>query len=301
MYSRIINSKTNKIHNYFLNTNKEYKYLSFFRIFIGLIALYDLFTLVPDIDIFFSEKKTIIPQQLLYLFSEYFEYLKPMYSFLVKNNLLSAFYGSILWIYISAIIFLILGFFTRLSAVVSIILQLIIFKSFSMFNFGYDHFLTSSLFYCLIFPVGKINSIDNLLFKRKNDLKVNFNYQNIIRIHLCFIYFFSGLAKIISASWWNGEAIWKSISTIYDDNFKLPPILLLVAGIVTILLETLYPFIINFNKTRKTTVYLTIFMHLFIIFILKLYTFGAIMIVWNIAAYFDFFKKSSLVLYNVDA
>lgn len=278
-----------------LTNQKNQHYLSFFRIAVGVVALLDLFSMRGGFSVFFSEKQTIIPQKLQFLFTEYFDYLNPLYSFLERNNSVSLFYESVIYLYVIFLVLVILGVFTRCSAIIATLLQLIIFKSLAIYNFGYDHFLTMSLFYCIIFPVGKVNAMDNFIFKNNSTIKYNFNYQKIIQWHLTIVYLFSGLAKIVSKSWWDGVAIWRAISTVYDNYFKIPAIILAILGIVTILCETFYPFLVNFNKTRKMTVFAMISMHAFIAVVLELPFFAAIMIVWNITSYYDYFYKPKFI------
>lgn len=268
----------------------NHQYLPFFRIAIGCIALADIITLASDFKLFFSENSTIIPQELTYLFSEYFNYLDPIYTLFRENNNLSIFYPLVFWFYITSLVALIVGFRSRLFALLALVLQLTIFKSFALFNFGYDHFLTMSLFYCFIIPVGKFYSLDNKIFRKKDGLKYNFNYQNMLRIHLAIVYLFAGLAKIISLTWWNGEAIWRSISSIYNDLFMIHPLILSLAGIITLVLEVGYPFLILNKKTQKAVLIGVVSMHLGIAFLLQLPLFAGIMIVWNITAYYDEIK-----------
>jgi len=284
-------SKLKTYYNTIISGNNQNQYLSFFRISVGVVALADIITLGKDFKLFFSEKSTIIPQELTYLFTEYFNYLDPIYSFFRETNSVGVFYTSIFWIYILSLIALIIGFRSRLFALVALVSQLIIFKSFALFNFGYDHFLTMSLFYCFIFPVGKYSSLDNKIFKREERLKYNFNYQNMLRIHLGIVYLFAGLAKVISITWWNGEAVWRSVSSIYDSLFKIPPLILAIGGIITLILEVGYPFLIAYKKTRKATLIGVISMHIGIAFLLQLPLFAGIMIVWNITAYYETIKN----------
>jgi hypothetical protein len=290
MYLKNLNLKMKKyLQSKIISDNFEY--LLFFRVAICVVALADLATLAGDFGLFFSKDNTIIPQELLYLFTEHFYYLNPMYEFLAENGLTNIFYQTIPWLYVLALVSLAVGFCNRFSAFTAIILQLIIFKSFPVYNYGYDQFLTMSLFYCLVFPVGKVYSVNNLLFKKNRAIKHKFNYQYVILLHLSIVYLFAGLAKIISKTWWNGEAIWRSLSTIYNDFFKIHPLILTTVGIVTILTETLYPFLMSFEKTKKISFFLIMGMHIGIAFILDLPIFAAIMIVWNITAHYDLVKK----------
>lgn len=282
-----------KIKN-FLKANliaENFDYLSFFRIAISVVALADILTLSTDFKLFFSENETLIPQELLYLFTEHFSYLNPFYEYLTEHGLLTVFYKITPWIYVLSLVLLALGLFTRFAAFIAIILQLIIFKSFPVFNYGFDQFLTMSLFYCFIFPVGKFYSLDNKIFKRNRAIKYKFNYQAIILIHLCIVYVFAGLAKIVSITWWNGEAVWRSMASIYNDLFKISPYILAIVGIVTVLIETAYPLLMSIKMTKKSTFLLVVGMHIGIAFMLDLPIFAAIMIVWNITAHYDLVKE----------
>ena len=135
-----------------------------------------------------------------------------------------------------------------------------------------------SLFYCIIFPVGKYYSLSNKLFMEKQKFNV-FNYQRVIQIHLCIIYFSSGVSKFLDYNWWNGNSMWKSVASIYNNYSQIPTVILTITGIGVILLETLYPFLVVSRRSRLITISLCILMHISIGVMLKLYSFAAIMIV----------------------
>lgn len=290
MFWKNIISRSKSLYSAFTK-GTDYQYLSFFRIAIGLVALTDLATMYYDFGYFFSENETIVPQELTYLFTEYFGYLNPFYNYLEESGNLGLFYSWSLWLYVGSLLLLIAGIFTRFSAVLALLFQLLIFKSFAVFNYGYDQFMTMSLFYCIIFPVGKIYSIDNLILRRPSGLKYSFDYQKVLRIHLCLVYFFAGVAKLVAVTWWNGEAVWRSISTIYDNYFTINPVILAAVGIFTVILETGYPLLVSFKYTRKITLILVILMHLSIAVIMQLPIFAAIMIVWNITAFYNLLQR----------
>ena len=102
-------------------------------------------------------------------------------------------------------------------------------------------------------------------------------------------------------NWWNGESIWKAINLPFannDFNFNFSvlahhPILLIIIGWTTILIEMLYPIFIWIPKTRKTWLYLTISMHLGIALILNLYIFSAMMIIWNLTNFYNYDNKQT--------
>src|SRR5437762_14164315 len=36
--------------------------------------------------------------------------------------------------------------------------------------------------------------------------------QRVLQLHLCVIYFFSGLTKLLGSGWWNGESLWRALT-----------------------------------------------------------------------------------------
>jgi len=79
----------------------------------------------------------------------------------------------------------------------------------------------------------------------------------LLQIHVCVIYFFSGLDKGIGTNWWNGEAIWKAVNS-HDYNgiisvksLNVPDFVFIIVGIGTVTVEFLYPLFINLKATRK--------------------------------------------------
>lgn len=272
-----------RLEKIFEKDGGEISFLLFFRFAITSIALIEIASLYIDLPSFFSLSGTLIPQELMYLESGDFKYLHPIYEFLEANGLTNIFYKLSVPIYITALLFLLFGIFTRYAAGVALIFQLIIFRSFAPFNYGYDFFLTMSLFYCLVFPVGNFFSIDAKIFKRSQD--VNFNYRRVLQLHLAIAYFFSGIAKGLDVGWWNGNSLWKAVASVDNTFYSIPPVFLLIAGIGTVLLEFSYPFLVLKKITKKYALTAIILMHSGIAIIMGLYAFSAIMIVWNIAAF----------------
>lgn len=287
MWKKYIGMMLPNASRFFLNQNvdREKFFLVFFRIFISFIALVDVLSLGEDFSLLFSEKHTFIPKELMYVVSEYRDSLDILKVYLKEHNLTLFFYDNAKLVYIIVLILLMFGFLARLTSLVALLLQLIIFKSFNELNYGYDQFLTMSLFYCFWFPVGKYFSIDSYIFKSKEG-ESGFNYIRVIQVHLCIVYFFAGISKALDPGWWNGMSLWRSISSVYNDYFTISPYILLIVGIGTVLLETLYSVFIWINKTRYIVLVLCIIMHISIAYTLGLYSFSAMLIVWNIAAFY---------------
>jgi hypothetical protein len=113
----------------------------------------------------------------------------------------------------------------------------------------------------------------------------------LLQAHFGMAYFFSGLAKALGPTWWNGEAVWKALQTNSYADFTDPglwadfPVVLQVAGIATVVIELAFPAGIAFSKTRLFFLVGIVLFHLSIGFLLGLYFFSAIMILINLCAY----------------
>ena len=289
MLSKKLNLIPSRIIALFEGAYNEPYFLTFLRVSAGLIAMVDLLSMLPDFTLLFSPNATIVPQEILYLPSEYFDLQHMFYGYLFRNHFEVYFYSIAFWGYLGSLLCLTVGLFSRVAAIGALIFQLLIYKSFPEFNYGYDQFITMTFFYCCLFPVGKYYSIDSLMWGNRNkEKKVMFNYQRVLQIHLCIVYFSSGLAKLLDFDWWNGNSMWKSLCSISNEYYKIPSIILNIAGIGVVLLEVFYTALVFFKKTRQIALVLCILMHISIGFFLDLYPFAAIMCVWNIAAFSKF-------------
>ncbi|MBA3829026.1 MAG: hypothetical protein H0X33_08825 [Taibaiella sp.] len=189
-------------------------------------------------------------------------------------------------IYIGCLLFFVAGLFTRTSAILCWLLHLAFVNSGFLFTYGVDYFITMLLFYCIIFPVGREFSLDKLLFKYK---PVNHTpYIRALQIHLCIVYLVSGVSKAAGINWWNGVSVYKAVNRPNVAAFFLhvPHMVYVVSGIATVVIEVLYVFFINYNKTKKLWLYLTCSMHLGIALFLQLPYFAAIMMLLNMVAFY---------------
>lgn len=268
--------------------------LAFFRIAISLITLCHFLSYSTDFDLFLSQK-ALIPHDLSTLYIDEYLPTLPLITDFISSVLDTTSQNSlqiVLFLFILSCVALMVGFLTRFSALVCLFLHLAINNSNPIFIYGIDYFISMSLFYCMLFPTGKIHSLDNFIFKRKVSA-IPIYYRRILQIHICIVYFFSGLSKSLGFNWWNGEAIWKTINLPYSNlsfNNHLNwlssyPIILLILGISIFLIELLYPIFVFSHKTRKVWLFFVLGMHIFIAFSLNLFMFSAIMIAWNISAF----------------
>jgi hypothetical protein len=268
-------------------------WLVFFRCSVSALTLINFLSIQFDFNNIFSANAFIPPDitdalknPLIPSIYGIYHFCRPIFNFSYEGVLLT-----IRIIYPLALLFLLTGLYTRISALFSLLLQLIILNSMDFYSYGLDEFTTIALFYCLIFPVGRQFSLDNYFFKKHRQQPVYHGYLWVLRAHVCIIYFFSGFEKLLGYNWRNGESIWKMIHGYnmlpfinLDFLYKTP--LFLIAGWMTIMLEMLYPIFINIGKTRSLWLYSMITFHVTIAFLMGLYFFSCIMIILNLTAYY---------------
>ncbi|WP_339812247.1 HTTM domain-containing protein [Zunongwangia profunda] len=270
---------------------------SFFRIGVGSLGLLYFLSIWGDFNLLYTSK--LIPFDLMAVLSSNIDPItKGLLEHIFDANYTDEFYTTLKIIYPVSLLFLILGYKTRIAAFCAAFCYAFIFFGSELYVYGVDQFMFHSFLFCLIFPVSDYSLID---YFRKKIHKITTKdsqllMRNILRVSLCVVYFFSGLSKVIDGSgWWNGQKMLTALH--FNINIKTVnminwlseyPILLIGGGIFTIILELLYPFLIFPKKTRPIVLYSTITLHILIALFLSLYTFALIMIIWNITAFYDF-------------
>ncbi len=195
------------------------------------------------------------------------------------------------WSLLAAAVFLLFGLFSREAAILTLFLHLCAVKSSSGLTYGVDNFTSIGLFYLVISPLPDRWAADRWLRKvlAKPAHWLGFN-RRILQLHLCLIYFSSGITKCAGAGWWDGTSIWFAL---VRPPFNLLPAESLIAwknlfpllGISVCLLETGYPFFIWARQTGAFWLLAVIAMHLAIGLAMGLYLFAFVMISLNLAAF----------------
>lgn len=283
-------------------------WLLFFRLSISFFAFIHFLSIQPDFDILYSFDSYVYPDVMAASNKKY------GITFLDLKNAFNGFnipiaYDSLItfsrFAYPFFLLCLFIGCFTRFAAVLSLFFQVLFIQSIHMFDYGVDYFTTFSLFYCCIFPVGRIWSIDNKILKKTESEFCNQEYLFLLRGHLGVAYFFSGFSKVIGETWRNGEAIWKTFHShqyYYTLNFDFlaDTNFFLILGWLTIVLELLYPVFINLNSTRKFWLLGILLLHISIGLIMGLFFFSALLIILNLSAYFAPYIKLNKYLRKVN-
>ena len=186
---------------------------------------------------------------------------------------------------------LLIGFACRFSAILVWLLQLCTAKSGAFLAYGVDHFMTIGLFYLMLSPLPDRYSVDwRLRNVRPKTTDLLGFWQRVLQLHLCLIYFFSGLTKCLGTGWWDGSSVWRALirppfNIINPELLVKWKYLLPVAAICVWALELGYPFFIWGTRTRTFWLIGICALHAVIGFTMGMYLFAWIMIVLNVAAF----------------
>ncbi|HEV3099158.1 MAG TPA: HTTM domain-containing protein [Candidatus Udaeobacter sp.] len=186
---------------------------------------------------------------------------------------------------------LLLGFFCRPAAVIAWFLHLCAVKSEDLLSYGMDNFTTIGLFYLMLSPLPDHFALDAHIrrFRPKNPHLLGF-FLRVLQLHVCVIYFFGGITKCMGIGWWNGNSIWRALTSppynlVSPDVLITCKYLLPFLGIFICTVETGYPFFIWPKETRLIWLTCIIGMHIVIGLTMGLYLFSLITIILNLAAF----------------
>jgi hypothetical protein len=194
-------------------------------------------------------------------------------------------------LYVLSLFFLLVGFFTRGTAL------LVWFLHWSFLNTGYsgvygvDLYAHIFLFYLIFAPSHRAYSLD-LMLKRVSGDPSSFARLSlrVLQLHMCISYLASGLEKASGAQWWNGEILWRSLimpGYSVADFYWLAyvPFLPMVMGWAVLALEIFYCVMVWPKRSRQYWIMATCLMHLGIAIFLKLHVFGILMCIPNFALF----------------
>lgn len=153
-------------------------------------------------------------------------------------------------------------------------------------SYGFDYLACSVLFYCCWFPAGPG------VWHNAKPTPNTTPYLRVLQLHLCIIYFFGGLGKLLGPTWRNGEALWKALAQPYHTDghswqhaLGAFPALWTAMGLLVIFLEICYPLAMWQPRLRHLWLRGILAMHLGIALFMGLYLFSAFMALLNLAAF----------------
>jgi Vitamin K-dependent gamma-carboxylase len=189
----------------------------------------------------------------------------------------------LLSLYAGSLLALALGFHTRLSAFMAWGLHLSLVTSGFASFYGVDQLANTFLFYLLLFPSGRAWTFAPLSASAGREQAIPIGCLRVMQFHLCIIYLAAGLDKAMGRQWWNGEAIWQTVSqpafSTFDLSWLAPhPWIPTLAGWATLAVEIGYVFLIWPRRTRKAWCLVTIGLHLGMALFMGLFFFASLMI-----------------------
>ncbi|WP_404365169.1 hypothetical protein ACIHQR_33195 [Corallococcus coralloides] len=193
--------------------------------------------------------------------------------------------------YALALLGLLLGLHTRLSAVVAWLLHTVLLNSISFFSYGVETFAHISLFYCAVMPVGTAYSLDVRAGRLSGAPSALATLSlRVLQVHLCIIYLTTGLEKLLGPVWREGTALWEVLMQPQYGQFDFAwlavvPWLVKLATWGTLVVEVGYVFFIWPRRTRGLWVALTMGLHLGIAVMMGLWMFSGMMAVLTFAAF----------------
>lgn len=184
------------------------------------------------------------------------------------------------WLYATLCIALIVGWNVRGIAIALLCLHYRVFVAAPLFSYGFDYIVLSALTYCAFYSARWAPLV-----------------RRTLQVHLCIIYFFSGLNKAVGPTWHNGEAVWKAVQQSFGPQV-IPlagmdslPWLWMMAGWGVVLLEFSYPFLIWSRHLRPWLLAGALLLHFSIALFMGLYAFSALMILLNLVAVYSSYKR----------
>jgi hypothetical protein len=192
-----------------------------------------------------------------------------------------------------------LGLFTRVTAVLSLVVALSYVNRVPGTLFGLDQINVMLVSYLMLAPCGAAYSLDRLIAARRrgHDLppaapSTAANVATrLIQLHMCIIYFFAGLGKLQGDTWWHGDALWGAAANLEYQTVDLTwladwPVLTAILSQGTAYWELTFCVLIWPRLTRPLVMFIAIPLHLGIGICMGLMTFGLIMPV-GVAAFVE--------------
>jgi hypothetical protein len=189
--------------------------------------------------------------------------------------------------YAGSLLSLALGFNPRLSAFLAWGLHLSLVTSGVASFYGVDRLANTFLFYLVLFPSGRAWTFASSPASSRREETIPVGCLRVMQIHLCVIYLAAGLGKAMGQQWWNGEAIWQTVSQPIFSTFDLRWLarsswIPMLAGWSTLVVEVGYAFFIWPRRTRRVWCIATIGLHLGIGLFMGLVFFSSVMILLTV-------------------
>jgi hypothetical protein len=198
---------------------------------------------------------------------------------------------ALMGVYVLALCGLLLGVASRAMALAAWCLHYLWIHAGGGMVYGMDVFTHIALFYCILMPCGEAVSIRSLRRGTPAPPSTAAGVtRRMLQLHLCVVYLSAGMEKAMGVQWWNGEAMWRSLTMPTFSRFDLHwlawvPWIAMLAGWFTMVVEIGYLAAIWSRRTRLLWFSMAIGMHLMIGLLMGMWLFGLIMVLLNLGAF----------------
>lgn len=242
--------------------------LALLRIGLAIALLLDIFgTILPDADRLFGGGSYGEPS----LFAWMFENPRMHWSLLegVSDH---AAIRLALWVWATATLCLLVGWNTRVSAVLVWVLS-VSFTNLNLYaiNAG-DHIRGMLLLYLMLVPCGAVWSVDarqrrRLVGSAPREVRVHPWALRLMLLQLALMYCASGICKMTGEDWTSGSSLYyvmrdTSLTRISADQFALPYIVTRLMTWTVLAWEVAFPLLIAVRRTRGIALWMGAAFHL---------------------------------------
>ena len=198
-------------------------------------------------------------------------------------------FGIPIKIWMMALIFIMLGLFTRLAAIVNYLMTIILIGSINSYEYHMFYAYLGMNFLLLFLPISRNLSLDRLLLKYKySNTRFQYNppekvsvlsYLIPVFVGMAFVYFDSIFYKFTSAYWTVGLGMWYPTSIPFTNYISIPNILdqkylMLFLGYLTMIFELVFIFTFFRKKWRIPLLVIGLGLHLGILICYPIPWFG---------------------------
>lgn len=193
-------------------------------------------------------------------------------------------------VYGLALVGLLVGWRTRLCALVAWVTHTLTSNSGYLSLYGVDTMLHILFVYLCVFPCNGCWSLDARAGRVAWTPALWRIGLRTLQLHLCLIYLNTGLGKAVGEQWWSGEAIWRAVmqpqfAALDFSWLAQVPLLPRVAGWGVLLVEVGYAVAIWVRPLRQPWLWATAALHLGIAVCMRLWLFSFTMMAFNVAAF----------------
>jgi hypothetical protein len=264
--------------------------LGLIRIFVGLSVVYTHAVWSLELETFFGRDGVLPAEYSRLLYGENAASLWSHFYWIDSMPVLWVIHG----IALLTMILFTLGWWTRVTSVVSYLFLVSYAHRATGALFGLDQINGFLLLYLVIGPSGAALSLDEWLRRRRGTSRadspsIGANVAlRLMQVHLCVVYLFAGMGKLQGSTWWNGEAIWGAIASADYQTWDVTWLagamwLINLVTLLSVAWEVSYPFLIWNRTLRPFYLAMAVFVHLGIGALMGMITFGLIMIIANMS------------------